>query len=101
MSDMLIVWSAIFLVLLAVYSLVLWKSKEKKLYILYFLFGILFGFYFDSISVMQGYYYYPELFINVLGVPITMVLAEGFSVAITIKIFEVAKGFLSGKGIRQ
>lgn len=94
MSDVLIAWSVIFLALLAAYSLVLWKSRDRKLYLLYFIFGAVFGFYFDNISIMQGYYSYPELFINVLGVPATVVLAEGFSVAITIRIFEMAKSII-------
>ena len=52
---------------------------------------MLFGFCFDVISVSQGYYTYPELFINIFGVPLTMTIAEGFSVAITVKLFETGK----------
>jgi hypothetical protein len=95
MSNLLI-WTGIFAVLGAAFLAVLWKEKDRKLFLLYFVFGMAFGLYFDAVSVAQGYYTYPELFINLSGVPLTMAIAEGFSVAITIKIFEAGKRLTKG-----
>jgi len=94
MSDTLLIWTGILAVLAAAFMIILYKENNRKLYLLYFFFGAIFGFYFDAVSVAQGYYSYPELFLNLLGVPVTMTIAEGFSVAITIKIFEEAKPLL-------
>jgi hypothetical protein len=77
------------------FSIILYKTKNKKLYILYFIFGIIFGFYFDIVSFTFGYYSYPDFFpFKLFGLPISMVLAEGFSIVITIKIFEIVKRIL-------
>jgi len=88
MSDTLLIWSGIFAALAAAYLVILYREKDRKLYSLYFIFGMVFGFYFDAVSVAEGYYAYPELFVNILGVPLAITMAEGFSVAITIRLFE-------------
>ena len=94
MSDVLFYWSLIWLILFVAFFVILYTEKRKKLYFLYFIFGMIFGFYFDSISIISGYYSYPELFISVHGVPLSMTIAEGFSVVITIRIFEIVKSAL-------
>lgn len=88
-------WYGIWLILFMTFSIILYKTKNKKLYILYFIFGIIFGFYFDIVSFTFGYYSYPDFFpFKLFGLPISMVLAEGFSIVITIKIFEIVKRIL-------
>ncbi len=94
MSEMLLVWSGIFLVLLVVFLAILYKAKKRKMYLLLFIFGMVFGFYFDTLSVAMGHYSYAQLFLNVFGVPLSMIIAEGFAVVITVRIFETAKSFL-------
>lgn len=84
-------WHVFFIVLLIGYSLILAKVKNKRTYVFYFLFGVLFGFYFDAISVWQNYYTYHYYFPSIFGVPLTVTLAEGFSVAITIYLYEFVK----------
>lgn len=54
---------------------------------------MIFGFYFDIVSFMNGYYSYPDIFyVYLLGVPLTMTIAEGFAVAITIKMVSMLIG---------
>ena len=94
MSYMLLVWSGIFLVLLIVFLSILYKAKKRKMYLLLFIFGMVFGFYFDTLSVAMGYYSYAQLFLKVFGVPLSMTIAEGFSVVIAVRIFEAARHLL-------
>ncbi len=96
MSSVLFSWYAIWLSLLIVFSIVLHRPDNRKLYFLYFIFGMLFGFYFDLLSVAFGYYSYPDLLTNVFGVPLSVTLAEGFAVAITMKLFEMIKSRFRG-----
>ena len=91
MFDALTVWSGIFIVLLIVFLIIIYKTKNRKLYLLYFLFAAIFGFYFDGLSVFLNYYTYADLFLKIKGIPITMTIAEGFAVVITIKMFEKIK----------
>jgi len=59
---------------------------------------MLFGFYFDVFSFMNGYYSYPDIFpVTIFGLPLSMTIAEGFSVVIVIRAFELGKGFLKGR----
>ena len=94
MFDAITVWTFIFIALMIAFSLIIFKSKYRKLYLLYFIFGMIFGFCFDSLSVFLNYYTYAELYLNIIGVPITVTIAEGFAVVITIKIFEKIKDLL-------
>ena len=99
MSDVLLFWSCIWLALFVIFSIILYKEKRRKLYFLYFIFGMIFGFYFDYVSVFFGYYTYPELFIGIYGVPLSVTIAEGFSIAITVWMFEILKGVLKNAKI--
>lgn len=84
-------WSAVWSGLLLVFLLIIFRTKDRKLYLLYFLFGMIFGFYFDAISVYFHYYTYADLFFKVVGVPLSMTIAEGFAVVITVRLFEFPK----------
>jgi uncharacterized membrane protein YoaT (DUF817 family) len=84
------------MILLVIYLIIQFKTQNKMRYFLYFVFGCVFGFYFDIVSFTQGYYSYPDIFyIKILGLPLSMTLAEGFSVAITIYIFELIKVYFN------
>jgi len=76
------------------FTFVMWIKMEMR-YLFYFIFGALLGFFvFDLPSVILGYYTYstdPYL-MPLFGVPLTIVLAEGFAVAITIFIYEFLCG---------
>jgi uncharacterized membrane protein YoaT (DUF817 family) len=97
MSDSLFLWYGIFSVLLASFLFIIYKEKNRKLYLLYFLTGMAFGLYFDIVSFTSGYYSYPDFYpMKISGLPLSMTIAEGFSVAITMKLFE-----LSGKRFTQ
>ena len=56
MSDPLLIWTGIFAVLAAAFLTILYKEKDRKLFLLYFAFGAVFGFCFDAVSVAHGYY---------------------------------------------
>ena len=94
MSEVLLAWYGIWAALLATFAAILWREKKRKLYALYFAFGMAFGFYFDSLSVVFGYYSYAEIAPMVAGVPLSMTVAEGFAVAITIKASEALRRIL-------
>lgn len=80
------------------FLVILHTSENKKIYLLYFIFGLLFGFYFDITSFTFGYYSYPDFFMfKIFGLPITMILAEGFSITITMKVFEIAKNIIHNR----
>ena len=88
MFDPLLLWYTIWLALFTVFLVILYREKNRKLYFLYFVFGMIFGFYFDIVSSKFGYYSYPDFFpLEIFGIPFTMTIAEGFSVVITIKLF--------------
>lgn len=83
-----IMWYAISLVLLVVYLAIQILTKNKK-YFIYFILGSVFGFYFDYVSFVNGYYSYPNFYyFKLFGLPISMTLSEGFSVAILMYLFE-------------
>jgi uncharacterized membrane protein YoaT (DUF817 family) len=91
-----IYWYILFFILLMAYLLIQFNVKNKRKYFIYFLCGSILGFYFDIVSFTQGYYSYPDFYsITLLGLPLSMTLAEGFSVVITIYIVEVIRRYFS------
>jgi len=85
------VWLGIFIALLVVFLLCLWTTNRKRKYMVYFISGMLLGFYFDIVSFTNGYYTYPTIFpLTIIGLPLTMTIAEGFSVTIFMRGFELA-----------
>ena len=98
MDNGLLIWYTIFGILLSGFLFIMYREQKKKLYLAYFLTGMIFGFYFDVVSFANGYYSYPDFYpVKILGLPVTMTIAEGFSVAITIRLFEYAKNLLKLK----
>lgn len=95
MSSIIWVWSIIWSILLLAFLFILYKSENKKLYLMYFVFGMVFGFYFDIFSVTFGYYSYGDLFIKIADVPLSMTAAEGFAVAITIGLYNFVRDFFT------
>lgn len=88
-------WLAVFAILLAAFALCMKTAKNRRKCWIYFISGMLLGFYFDIVSFTNGYYSYSSMFpITIFGLPLTMTIAEGFSVAITMRIFEIVKDFL-------
>ena len=104
MSEPSLLWTMTWVSLFFIFLYIIYKENDKKLYLLYFLSGMVFGFYFDIVSLYMGYYSYPWFFpMYVFGIPISMTIAEGFSVVITIKIFQMlmhSVGKFTKKGIR-
>lgn len=95
-------WYGLFAVLLAAYLLIQLTVENKKKYFAYFVAGAVLGFYFDIVSFTSGYYSYPDFYkLKILGLPISMTLAEGFSVAITIYVFESLKKRLGGVHLKK
>ena len=89
-------WYGLFAVLLTAYLLIQFTVENKKKYFIYFMAGVILGFYFDIVSFMNGYYSYPDFYkFKILGLPFSMTLAEGFSVAIVIYLYESFKCILS------
>ena len=89
-----IAWYLFFALFAIGFIFVMWMRRETR-YIFYFAFGSILGlFVFDLPSVILGYYKYSTdpLLIPVFGVPLTMAVAEGFAVAITIFIYEFLCG---------
>jgi hypothetical protein len=87
-------WYSLFVLLLAAYVYIVYKAKNRKRYLLYFVFGSLFGFYFDTVSFNLGFYSYPGIYaITIMGLPLSMTIAEGFAITITVRIAEFFKDF--------
>ena len=90
------IWMAIFVLLLVTFLVCLKTARNRKIYIIYFISGMALGFYLDIVSLTNGYYSYPNIFpVTLLGLPVTMTIAEGFSVAITMRVLEIVKAFLA------
>lgn len=87
-------WYIFFLLILLAYLLVIWKAKNKKKFLIFFLVGSIFGFYFDLVSVTQDYYSYHQYFSSIYRVPLTVTIAEGGAVGIIIYLFEYLKSLL-------
>ncbi len=79
-------WTAFFTVFAIAFILILWMERDFR-YVLYWVFGALFGFLFDITAVALGHYKYL-LPLQILGAPVTVTIAEGFCIAITVYIFE-------------
>ncbi len=81
-------WTAFFTVFAIAFILILWKERDVR-YLFYGVFGALFGFMFDTTAVSLGYYsYILTPFMLIQDIPLTVTIAEGFCIAITIYIFE-------------
>jgi len=97
MIDAPLFWTSSFIVFFLSFVCILVRERDYR-FILYFIFGALAGFFFDIIQVNMGYYSYTEqaymkLFFN--GVPVTMTLAEGFCISITVYLYEKLPRFFS------
>jgi hypothetical protein len=91
--DPAMVWHAFFTLFLIGFIFVMWMKKDPR-FLFYFIFGSILGFaLFDLPSIALGYYAYPAGVypFPILGVPLTVSLAEGFCVAIVIYIHEFLK----------
>jgi hypothetical protein len=83
-------WFGSFAGFLAAFLLILWKEGEIR-YLFYAVFGSLTAFFmFDVPSSALGFYVYRSeyYFFSILGIPLTMTLAEGLCIAITIYAYE-------------
>jgi hypothetical protein len=83
-------WYLCFLCFLLGFVYILWKERDWRFFF-YFVFGSLVAFFvFDTFSTVLGYYQYStqHFLFSIGGVPISMTIAEGFCIAITIYLFE-------------
>jgi len=95
-----IYWDILCVVLLVSYIAIQTTVKNKKKYFTYFVAGMVFGFFFDIVSFTNGYYTYPSFYrLTLLGLPISMTIAEGFSVAIAMYIIEFLRKSYKRKSI--
>ena len=81
-------WYGMFAIIAIAFACVLAYTKDKN-YIFYFITGAIVGFYLDIVSVSQGYYTYHQYFPSVFGVPVTVTVAEGCAIAITIFLYRI------------
>lgn len=93
-------WYGLFAVLLMGYLLIQFTVKSKKKYFVYFVAGAVFGFYFDIVSFTNGYYSYPDFYkFTIFGLPFSMTLAEGFSAAIAIYLYEFIRKCVENRSV--
>jgi hypothetical protein len=93
-------WNILCVILLVAYLVIQFTVKNKKKYFTYFISGMVFGFFFDIVSFTQGYYSYPTFYkVTLLGLPVSMTIAEGFSVAIAMYIIEFVKRSYDNKSV--
>ena len=91
--DPRILWYGTFIALAIWYLAIQLTTKDKR-YFIYFLSGALLGFYFDLTFTSVNATYPDFYFVKIFGLPLSMTIAEGFSVAIVIHLFETAKRLL-------
>lgn len=92
MVNELYLWLLTFVSIFLGFLICMIKTKKRRLYTIYFILGMMFGFYFDFISFTNGYYSYPSFFIfKMAGLPLGMTIAEGFAIVIFMNIFEIIK----------
>ena len=91
-----VVWYAFFFLFLAAFLAIVHRERSIR-YVFYAVFGVIFGFFLDLPSVALDYYTYVDSYylFMVFGVPMSMVLAEGFCAVITIYIYEKRSFFLN------
>ncbi len=93
-------WYGLFTLLLLCYLFVQFSVKSKKKYLLFFISGCVLGFYSDIVSFANGYYSYPAFYkLAIFGLPFSMTLAEGFSAAITIYLYEFVRKCVENRSI--
>jgi len=94
-------WFIIFGAITAAYLFCLLTAKNRRLYIAYAISGSLLGFCADYVSFTSGYYSYPDFFpITIMGLPLSMTIAEGFAAAITIRMSALFMEYVDMYGIR-
>ncbi|MFH1294835.1 MAG: hypothetical protein ABIH90_02740 [Candidatus Aenigmatarchaeota archaeon] len=82
------IWFGSFIAIAIGFLLILWKD-QRRFYSFCFVFAAILGFYFDYLNTRWGYYSYAEFYpIMIGGVPLSMTIAEGMAVAITIWLFK-------------
>lgn len=81
-----LIWAGYLIASGIVFLLIVLKERDRR-WIYYAGSGTLLAFIFDAASVNLGYYTFTIPF-QVYGVPLTVLLAEAFSVCITIFLFE-------------
>ncbi|MFQ6009548.1 MAG: hypothetical protein ACE5J7_00270 [Candidatus Aenigmatarchaeota archaeon] len=82
----LLIWTGYVVASAIAFFLILLNEKDRR-WLYYAVSGTLFAFIFDATSVSLGYYTFTIPF-QVFGVPLTVLLAEAFSVCIPIFLFE-------------
>lgn len=92
------IWFGSLVVFAVGFFLILWKD-QRRFYSVCFAFGAALGFYFDYLNTSWGYYSYAEFYpIMIGGVPLSMTIAEGMAVAITIWLFRFFLKMFKKKG---
>lgn len=85
-----LIFAALFVGFLFIYS----REKSKRRYLVIFVSGCVFGLYFDIVSFTNGWYSYPDFYVDkIFGLPFSMIIAEGFSVAIVVRLSEYFRKF--------
>ena len=93
-------WYVMFTIIVAAFIGLLLYSKDKR-YLFYFITGSAVGFYLDFVSVSQGYYTYYQYVLSFLGIPLTVTIAEGCSIAITVFLFRTVVSKILKKGLKK
>lgn len=87
-----LLWYGLFAALALSYFAVQLVTKDRK-YFVYFLSGAALGFYFD-LTFTSANCAYPDFYLfKVFVLPLSMIVAEGFAVAITMYLFFTIRRF--------
>lgn len=79
-------WYAFFIGVAVIFAAILIREQDPR-YVYFAIAGSVFGFILDGLNVFFGYYSF-SIPAQILGNPMTVTIAEGFSVVITIWLFE-------------
>ncbi len=97
MSGLWYLWISMFFALMAGFLVCVKTAGNGRRHAIYFISGAVLGFYFDFVSLASGFYAYPSIYpLAILGIPVTMTIAEGFSVSITMRAAEITRSLMTG-----
>lgn len=79
-------WWGFFALITLIFAAVLFRERDKR-YVFYAIAGSIYGFILDFFAVSHGYYGYEVYLVRFFGLAPSVIIAEGFSVAFTIYLF--------------
>lgn len=79
-------WWGFFALISLIFAAIMLKERDRR-YAFYAVAGSMYGFVLDFFAVSFGYYEYPLYTVRIFNLSLSVIIAEGFSVAFAIYLF--------------